>query len=181
MGFSQGAALAASLILQHSDQAQPLVDCAVFICGSLPWMLRSEVASWPEKLSVTCQITEVSDLESEAKGLIMVKEASISIERVQNKPLNGYQDGMHAQDSQACFLHPAKYPLHFPIPTAHIYGGRKDRYFELSKALVNLGSETHGVKVFDHDAGHVIPRGEWTTSRMAEIVSWVAEKVIWRC
>lgn len=180
MGFSQGAALAASLILQHSDQAHPLVDCAVFICGTLPWMSRSEVLPLPldEKHCANCQIDVVLDSGNVIQHFRALNESSVVVESIRDKLSNGRQD---AQQSQACILHPANSPLRFPIPTAHIYGGRKDRYFEMSKALVELGSETHGVKVFDHEAGHVVPRGELDTVKMAETLSWVAEKVIWRC
>lgn len=181
MGFSQGAALAASLILQHSDQAHPLVDCAVFICGTLPWMLLSELVPLHGKHNPTCQIDIVLDSNNGLPGLLALKEGFASIEIAKNKLSNSHQDGSHAQQTQACLLHSANSLLHFPIPTAHIYGGCKDRYFELSKALIELGSEVHGVKVFDHEAGHIVPRGEFDTAKMAETVSWVAEKVIWRC
>jgi pimeloyl-ACP methyl ester carboxylesterase len=182
IGFSQGAALAASLILQHSDRAHPLVDCAIFICGTLPWMLRSELLPLHAKHSATCQIDIVLNSDKGIPRFLALTEGFVSIERAKNKLSNGHQDGSHnAQQSQACLLHPANSPLRFPIPTAHIYGGRRDKYFEMSKALIELGSEVHGVKVFDHEAGHVVPRGEFDTAKMAATVSWVAEKVIWRC
>jgi pimeloyl-ACP methyl ester carboxylesterase len=181
IGFSQGAALAASLILQHSDQAHPLVDCAVFICGTLPWMLPSELVPLHQKHNASCQIDIVLDSGNRMKRLLVLNEGLFSVDSVKNKLSNGHLNGSHAQQNQACLLHPANSPLHFPIPTAHIYGGRKDRYFELSKALIELGSEAHGVKVFNHEAGHIIPRGEFDTDKMVETVSWVAEKVIWRC
>jgi acetyl esterase/lipase len=181
MGFSQGAALAASLVLQHSDQGYPLVDCAVFICGTLPWMLRSELVPLHQKHNANCQISVGLDLDNGMQRLLALIEGSVSGECVKNKLSNGHQDGYHAQQSQVGLLHPANSPLRFPIPTAHIYGGRKDRYFEQSKALIELGSDAHGVKVFDHEAGHIVPRGEFDTGKMVETVSWVAEKVIWRC
>lgn len=40
MGFSQGAALAAALIVHHSKtnpDSPPLFRAAVFLCGALPW------------------------------------------------------------------------------------------------------------------------------------------------
>jgi hypothetical protein len=138
-------------------------------------MLQSEVVRLSEKNTVTCQIDIVSDSEIGMEDLLKLKDAYISFESLKNKLNNGYQD------SQACLLHPSNSRLRFPVPTAHIYGGRKDQYFELSKALIELGSETHGVNVFNHDAGHVVPRGELNTSKMTGTVSWVAEKVIWRC
>jgi hypothetical protein len=138
-------------------------------------MLQSEVIPLSEKNIVTCQIDSVSDSETGLVDLLELKDAYISFESLKNKLNNGYQD------SQACLLHPSNSPLRFSVPTAHIYGGRKDQYFELSKALIELGSETHGVKVFNHDAGHVVPRSELNTSKMTETVLWVAEKVIWRC
>lgn len=144
-------------------------------------MLRSELVLLHQKHNANCQIDIVLDSDNGMQRLLALNEGSISVESVKNKLSNGHQDGSHAQQSQACLLHPANSPLHFPIPTAHIYGGRKDRYFEHSKALIELGSEVHGVKVFDHEAGHIVPRGEFNTDKMVETVSWVAEKMIWRC
>ena len=149
-------------------------------------MLRSELVvplRLDEECTVNCQIDIVLGSENfMPRFLALNDKGSISVESVRDKLSNGHQDGSHgAQESQACLLHPVNSPLRFPVPTAHIYGGRKDRYFEMSKALIVLGSEVHGVKVFDHEAGHVVSRGELNTVKMAETVSWVAEKVIWRC
>lgn len=138
-------------------------------------MLQSEVVPLSEKNTVTCQIDIASDSEIRMKNLLILKDAYISSESLKNKLNNGYQD------SQACLFHPSNSPLRFSIPTAHIYGGHKDQYVELSRALIELGSEKHGVKVLNHDAGHVVPRDQLNTSKMTETVSWVSEKVIWRC
>jgi predicted esterase len=180
MGFSQGAALAASLMMQHSDQAHPLVDCAIFICGTLPWMLHSELVLLHQKHNANSQTDIVLNSDNGMQRLLALTQGSVSVQSVKIMLSNGRQDGSHAQQSQACLLHPANSPLHFPIPTAHIYGGRKDKYFEHSKALIELGSEAHGVKVFNHEAGHIIPRGEIDIDKMVETISWIAEKLIWR-
>lgn len=176
MGFSQGAALAAGLILQHSDQVHPLVDCAVFICGNLPWMLQSELTTTRQKYNAACQTNEVFDSENGIQDPISLEE-----EPIREKLNSSFCDISQDLQSRAGLLHPANSPLRFPIPTAHIFGGHKDSYFEMSKALIELGNDIHGVKVLDHRAGHVVPRSEYDTDKMAETISWVSERVMWRC
>ena len=165
LGFSQGAALAASLIMKHSDQSQPLVKCAIFICGLSPWMIRSELIHLNRKHVGYRPSTVDLGFDKEIEDLLAVYEESIPT---------------GADGNVVRLLHPAKSPLRLPIPTVHILGGRKDSYFALSRALLGLGGESHGLKAFDHEAGHTVPRGEFVTGKMADAVTWVVDKVIWQ-
>lgn len=58
MGFSQGAALAASLIIHHSrtrPAEPPLFRAAVFICGAAPWESTGleQIAPKPDTYPIT--------------------------------------------------------------------------------------------------------------------------------
>lgn len=181
MGFSQGAAMAASLILQHSNPAEPLVSCAIFICGTLPFMLGSEIVSFHQEYDSSRPADIALDPGEKVQHLLAEYDESWAVKSVKKKVSNSDQDGSHAQQNRAHLFHPAYSQLRFPIPTGHIYGGRKDEFCENSEALAGLGSEVHGVKVFNHDAGHIVPRGNFETDKMVGTVSWAIEKVILRC
>jgi hypothetical protein len=165
LGFSQGAALAASLIMQHSNQSQQLVKCAVFICGLNPWMIRSELIPLNQKhIGYSPPMVNLG-FDKEIEDLLAVYENSIPA---------------GADADQVRLLHPGRSPLRLPVPTVHFLGGRKDAYILLSQGLLGLGDERHGVKAFDHEAGHTVPRGKFVTGKMADAVMWVMDKVIWQ-
>ncbi|TAQ90648.1 hypothetical protein B7494_g1068 [Chlorociboria aeruginascens] len=169
VGFSQGAALAASLILQHSTQAQALVSCAIFFCGGLPWMLRSEVVQFHQRYP---DFKPQSVYVPFPRRIVdcMVDYGDMFPENEDETP----------PAEEVRWMHPARSPLRFPVPTAFIQGGKADEHDFQAGALAQMGSEEHGVKVFNHEAGHVIPRGDAVTEKMIETMMWSIERGLFR-
>jgi hypothetical protein len=84
LGFSQGAALAASLIIHHSQTSPaepPLFRVAVFICGAGPWestgvqhIVRS--GEYPIKIPTANIVGKLDSLYPESMGLYELCEPS---------------------------------------------------------------------------------------------------------
>jgi len=188
LGFSQGAALAASVLLEHTKNygsrvALP-VKCAVFICGSLPFMIpggsRINSETGPDIQSIHPKHGDEKDTGSsvsvvsigvndDSDGLNTIKDGFSTI-TIHNECTDPRLDPMER-------AHPTTYASRISLPTAHIVGGRRDDYFEESKALAELGDERKGVKIFTHNMGHVIPRGEQLKRAMADTITWAVNRV----
>ena len=188
LGFSQGAALVASVLLEHTKKygsrvALP-VKCAIFICGSLPFMIPdgSHIGSNidPHVQSIRLEL----DKEKESGPSVSVVSIVLDDE---NEGLNNIEDklatiSIHDECADVKLdpmkrAHPGMCASRISIPTAHIIGGRKDQYFEESKALAELGDERKGIKIFTHGMGHVIPRGEQLKRAMADTITWAVNRV----
>ncbi|MCJ1392473.1 hypothetical protein MMC18_005340 [Xylographa bjoerkii] len=188
LGFSQGAALAASVLLEHTKKygsrvALP-VKCAVFICGSLPFMIskgiRIDSGLGPSVQSIHLE----QDNEKESGPSISVVSIALDDESDGSKTIEDGLATITLQDEcnevrldPMKRAHPATSVCRISIPTAHIIGGRKDGYFEESKALAELGDEKKGTKTFTHNMGHVIPRGEQVKRAMADTITWAVNRV----
>lgn len=152
LGFSQGAALAASVIIQQSTIGKQLVDCAVFICACFPWLIDSP-----------CFVESDQPGRNTQKSL-----AQLGLE------------GFMPEELSAKLLHPQKLlnsPIGISIPTVHILGGQTDKYIAQSRALVILCEKNRrDVKAIDHEGGHIVPRGQRIAGRITKIITWAAER-----
>ncbi|GAQ42222.1 hypothetical protein AtubIFM57143_007878 [Aspergillus tubingensis] len=110
IGFSQGAALAASMILQHQKDnptAMPLFDLAIFLGASLPFDMDSSLALR-------------------------------SIVAMHHRP-NGYPDGAGDDPLILQQYDPRTTNLRIEIPTLHVIG-RTDPFRQQGELLVELSS-----------------------------------------
>jgi pimeloyl-ACP methyl ester carboxylesterase len=164
IGFSQGAALAASLILQHSAESNPLVKCAIFFSGALPWLLSSELKSLHRRYS---------EFECKEIAAFVPERMKVLLAHYGHATFPGYT----LDEEQALWLHPATTPLRFPVPTVFIHGGRKDYGIDQALALIGLGDEKTGVRVLNHEMGHTVPRDDYITNEMTEMIAWAKERV----
>lgn len=151
LGFSQGAALAASVILQQGTVGKQPVECAVFICACFPWLIQSShfVA------------TDETDRNPQMLLATLGLEGLMSVELSPN------------------ILHPQQLldsPIRISIPTAHILGGQTDRYIAQSRGMIVLCEKDSEVKVIDHEGGHIVPRGQPIACRISKIIMWAAER-----
>ena len=161
LGFSQGAALAASMILQHTrdfptSPADSLFKTAIFLCGSLPFDVHSHLGS----------AMAIGDEHETASTNSILAEFQASDKGETETLLNR-------------FLPDGKHGLRIDIPTAHIYGD-KDEYFKQSLALVGL-CDMGAAKVFDHGGGHFLPRDQWMAKKMGEVVRYALDRARFRC
>ena len=151
LGFSMGAGLAASVILQQSTQGIQVVECAVFICACLPWLIESSCLA-------ACDGTATAPQTSlETLGLEVFMPAKL----------------------EPNILHPQRLldsSMRMSIPTAHILGGQKDRYIAQSRALVDLCEKNSKAKVIDHEGGHTVPRIEAIARRIAKYIMWAGAR-----
>lgn len=151
LGFSQGAALAASVIIQQSTVGKQLVECAVFICACFPWLIQSSCFVASDETARNRQRSlETLDLEG-----FMPAELSPNIHHPQ-----------HLLDS----------PIRISIPTAHILEGQTDEYIAQSRGLIVLCEKNSEVKVIDYEGGHIVPRGQPIACRIAKVIMWAAER-----
>lgn len=149
LGFSQGAALAAGVILQQSTVGKQLVECAVFVCGCFPWLIQSPCFASDETVNPQRSL------------------ATLGLEGFMPEQLS--PNVLHPQ-------HLLYSPIRISIPTAHILGGQTDKYIAQSRALVVLCEDNSEVKVIDHEGGHIVPRGQPIACRIAKVIMWAAEQ-----
>ena len=160
LGFSQGAALAASILLEQtcSIQQNPessMFKFAIFICATRPWDVnharlidvgqRTSIASYSE-------FDDVASVEENAREYVSSRNVIRLLSRYETKAGERIR-----------------------IPSAHIVGGQKDPDMRESEALLELcGADL--VKVVNHESGHMIPRSHLSNDRMVEAIMWAIEK-----
>ncbi|KAF5565482.1 EF-hcalcium-binding domain-containing protein [Fusarium phyllophilum] len=160
IGFSQGAALAASLLLSHQQQAPSaprLFKFAIFLSSVLP-------AAASEKMGVDSTEYVVSYEKSlpEFFGLSTLEIADMSsIERAylfkQFPSANNPGGTLHYID----------------IPTLHILGSQ-DPFFNFGKIVVDL-CDGKKREVLVHDGSHEVPRSEDYAQKIALLIENIAE------
>ncbi|KAK0702402.1 serine hydrolase FSH [Lasiosphaeris hirsuta] len=188
LGFSQGASIAASLLVHHQldnpPSTPPLFRAAIFICSPLPFSrclsygyntrgyfgLRATikgVESRPAKVPdyLIPQDNEYFDyfLKPEIGHW---PESDSSTEEDDDDYDN--QDRFCSTVHKGCrklgvtlyyqMFHASVDDVQIPIPTAHIYG-RSDPWRPHSVDLIGL-CDIGKVRTYQHDGGHEIPRDE---------------------
>ncbi len=141
IGFSQGAALAASLMLENmkSSSQHDLFSFCVFMGASLPFDLDNNggLAAW-----LKAKRTGINAVSGEFDGEINKDDPP------------GFPSNVHspkADDSLLGRYHPLRTSLRIGVPTLHIIG-EKDPYKGQGKALANLTKESDS-KVLYHKEG----------------------------
>jgi hypothetical protein len=179
--FSQGCGFITSFLMYHQRERpnQPLpFKAAVFICGSLPLLVLEDLDF---RVSQTAY-----DIEDCSKHALQKKVAALSTMEIgtdrwaqadgdaKSDALSSF-DPLKPIDPQNAFgLDFTQMPpdLRINLPSVHIYGFKDPRYpggIQLSQ-LYNPDLR----KVYDHQGGHEIPRGENVSKRIAELVEWAA-------
>ncbi|KAI4182055.1 MAG: hypothetical protein L6R41_006235 [Letrouitia leprolyta] len=200
IGFSQGAALASSLMLQRAKDtsAEPLFQLAIFLCASLPFDIDAppvvvrkapggrlrflDTVKSPDSDSEMSSDSESEDLETEIPQ--SSAGAQSVIQEFHAQGFNGrLEDGMHMLRR----FHPGNYSnqrlggrkLHMGVPTVNIVG-KKDPYFQQGMWLAELGGVWGSVTV-DHGGGHEVCREAGAVRKMSRAVQDTVEKVRFQC
>lgn len=160
MGFSQGGALAASLILEHNktNPGHDLFKFAIFVCATLPFNVDDYrgLESW--KLAKSGDVK----FSHEFAGEVDVKE-----------PL-GFPDGL--DEPILGRYHPAKTPKDtIKVPTFHLVG-RADPYGPQSETLAAM-CEPAQRSVMEHVGGHRVPKDAKTSSIVAKSIAVMLDRV----
>ncbi|KAK6072393.1 hypothetical protein SCUP234_09186 [Seiridium cupressi] len=168
IGFSQGAALASSLLLDHqknNPRGQPLFRVAVFLCGSLPFDLDS--IDSPEDYQAVI---------SPETGLVRIQDV-ITSAFVESSKTSGFVNGSYPGDSFLRRHHAKKTKTRINVPTVHIVG-EDDPYLPQGRALVDL---CVGEKVVvTHDLGHMLPRDSNFSQKAASAAENMISKAIFQ-
>lgn len=135
IGFSQGAALASSMMLQHAktNPREDLFRCAIFAGASLPYNVDD--VSHPLQPEVTLEISGATQDDTETRGFPINPEST-------SEPLLGR-------------YHPEVEKVRITVPTLHIIGD-VDQYASQSRLLSRLCDAE--AKIIPHPEGHRVPR-----------------------
>ncbi|KAI4149384.1 MAG: hypothetical protein LQ340_004663 [Diploschistes diacapsis] len=151
LGFSQGAALAASLLLHHQinspDQPAPF-KAAIFICSPVPFSTSVEYGIDTRAYFgiETMQLSRPHCPDQVPKHLI-TDPAYL------NGEVETGQDGQHSTFYQ--MFHPTVDTCRIAVPTLHVYG-KRDKWRLHSRDLYEL-CEPATANCLEHDAGHEVP------------------------
>lgn len=171
IGFSQGAALAASLILEHQksypNAINSLFKFAIFAGASLPFNKDDCIGLnlWEDARNGTPKYKD------EFAGEVDV------FQPLGFPPVEELENGILAR------YHPDKCPnTRIKIPTLHVIG-KKDRYAPQSRMLVKLcAGSTAGAQtiVIDHEDDHRMPRAVRDQDKVARAIMLMIDRESFR-
>ena len=151
IGFSEGAALAASLLLceEHTRFGGPAASIKVAM------FFNSLVALSPsEEIGHNIGDSIMADQEKYI-GLLRFPDGDIKGETKEEKPF-----------SHVYGFSPDDFPCRISIPTLHVIG-EEDPFANYAHEIANLCRQEKA-EVFLHNGGHELPRDEATLGRCAE-------------
>jgi hypothetical protein len=172
VGFSQGAALAASLLMAHQIQnpdAPPPFKFAIFICSVLP------MSPSP---SIGVEVTDyVLDYENSFRSFFGITDEDVAERAASSKtvhvykPLNTPFTTAGDDDSDSDSDTDSHYKI--AVPTFHLLG-ETDGFLDFSRHVVDL-CERNVAEVFMHPGGHETPRSIETLEKIVGLIQRVAE------
>lgn len=168
-GFSQGGALAASLLLHHQKVAShepDLFNFAVFTCASLPFDPDTER-----------QQPKYNTIISQETGEVSVQDWIQGESEVEPIEINGFITPLEPGDITLRRYHPEREKTRIHIPTVHIRG-LADPFFSQQRVLTDLCADAF---VLDHDQGHQLPRDSVFAKKAASLIQGAIAKAMFRC
>jgi hypothetical protein len=199
IGFSQGAAIAASVIASETQRnpTEDIFKFAVYVCAPMPFdpLSRPLTFTYDEKnfLSVYQRTPDGRVLGVKAHDWLKDHQTLATIgdlEQVQEM-IRGQQKEINAHhERENCLqtpqkavsadifrrFHPLTHNKCFRIPTVHVIG-LKDADAEQGRALGKL-CEPSLTKVVSHSGGHHFPKDRATTIKVAEAIQWAADRAM---
>ena len=170
IGFSQGAALAASLIFEHQKNNPNAIDTlfkfAVFAGASLPFNKddRAGLNLWEQACDGTPKFAD------EFAGEVDVAQ-----------PL-GFPPAHELENGILSRYHPDKNPTtRITIPTLHVIG-KRDRYAPQSRMLVKLCAGQAGAEtiVIEHEDDHRMPRSMRDQDKISRAIMLMIDRETFR-
>ncbi|KAJ5260473.1 hypothetical protein N7478_012078 [Penicillium angulare] len=186
ISFSQGAALAASILLQDAKEKphEDMIGLAVFISASLPFDLDDETGAdiWRSTQdSAKRSLAAVSDpLASSQNFAKQVPTGNVrpgeSCGELSFDNAPGIPDDPYNFDGQLLRrYHPMELPfgMQIQIPSLHIFGNN-DPYVGQARLLVELCDERMRSSI-THSEGHSVPRGATFRQKVVKAISSKAD------
>ncbi|OGM45004.1 hypothetical protein ABOM_005742 [Aspergillus bombycis] len=182
-GFSQGASIIATYLLEQADlyPDRPLpVRFGIFCCS--PPIVTADQA-YIQNLYGTLSAEDIQRLRSAEDDQIAqlpdpVRRAAIMLlgglaatEPVHGKPYSHFLD--RPSSEIPCVALPDQYAARLSIPTLHVYG--KDDPLSMQEASILNGSfcDPRWRKFFKHSAIHNLPRSPTEAKEMVSLMEWV--------
>ncbi|KAI1253821.1 hypothetical protein MGN70_004216 [Eutypa lata] len=168
-GFSQGGALAASLLLHHQKVAPyspSLFNFAVFTCASLPFDLNTKHQEHPYDTVIHPK-----------SGVVSVSDWRPGESRVEPEEINGFIVPPEPGDIMLRRYHPARETTRIQIPTVHIMG-QADPFLPQQQALAELCDDKG---ILEHELGHQLPRGGAFPQKSTALVQEAITKAMFKC
>jgi len=167
IGFSQGAALASSYILQDSKLPHPKrpFKCAIFFCASMPFDLDSE--AFTVSADGTCRLVGSSEPIKDFAITKTIPEASGP----------GFS-GKYDENTELLrrYIPGPREKAFIQIPTTHVIGAT-DSYNSQSSLLGKLCAP-HNLEFLEHRGGHYIPKDRNATAKMTACIQNMLQAVL---
>lgn len=160
IGFSQGAALASSMMLQHakSNPGEELFRCAIFAGASLPYNLDDPARFLPHEVGrSTVILPGATQNDTEPRGFPAIPGPVF-------EPFLGR-------------YHPEIEKAKITVPTLHIIGDA-DQYASQSRLLSKLCNTE--AKVIHHPEGHRIPKDPPFQHKVAVAIEGLIHQSLFR-
>ena len=167
VGFSQGAALAASFIIKESNSAEPThpFKCAIFFCASVPFD--------PDSRPFTVSPDGVCTY-ADTKEVIPGFDLMSTMPEAADPQYSASVDGSTAF-LQRYSLPESNKPL-ITIPTTHILG-MNDGYRQQGLRFKGFCSPEKS-ELLEHGGGHEIPQDHSTTAKMVSCIQTTLQSVL---
>jgi pimeloyl-ACP methyl ester carboxylesterase len=167
VGFSQGAAVAASILLHAELEGEaPMFKAAIFIGSPVPFARRTEVGIDARKYF------GVSDGRPNEHGRPTMVPAHLVTDPAYLRNPAQLED-MSIDRVQYQMFHPTVDDIRIRVPTGHVFG-RRDKWYLHSKDLVGLCHEDKRI-IFEHDGGHEVPRAH--TEELCDLIETVLSRI----
>jgi predicted esterase len=167
IGFSQGAAVAASILLHAELEGKtPMFKAAIFIGSPVPFARCTTVG-----VDARSYFGVKDRSPNKHKRPTTIPAHLITDPAYLRNPMqleNAFADSIQYQ-----MFHPAVDDVRIRVPTGHVLG-RRDKWYLHSKELMGLCQEDQCF-AFEHDGGHEVPRAH--TEELCDLIETVLAKI----
>ncbi|OJD32105.1 ef-hand calcium-binding domain protein [Diplodia corticola] len=182
IGFSQGAALAATVIAAEAER-DPLAETfkvAIFLSATMPFDFSAGklrlTCEADNTLTATHQDIDGTKLDGGKQDWLNDCRTAGVIAEFQARRPQVEKSALPQSVDVLLRYHPSTHPQQIDIPTVHVIG-LKDEYLDHGKNLAGI-CNSRIQQVVTHDGGHQLPREGATVSRVAEAIQWAVDRML---
>lgn len=183
LGFSQGAATIVGYLLEQKTAYpdEPLPIQFMILCspttplsGDLDYsqQIFGSIGPEDEARIRSSNDAQISQLPEPARTALTAFNGVIDVaSEVTREPRSFYLD--HPLSEIPCVLHPSLLLTRLPIPTLHVRGKNEPPAMRDCSMMIESFCNTSKQRVFEHTAGHDIPRTRPEIGQMVSAMEWV--------